>query len=481
MSTGATTDLAQAGPQPAIFVSEASATFNGRRMSYRSVASETYLRDAQGSPAASIFSVAYLEADVEDLSARPVAFLFNGGPGSSAQWLHMGAFGPRRVEVPSDAAGAGAAPYAIVDNASSILDVADLVFIDPVGTGYSRALGAKVDKDYWGLLEDARSIAEFIQIWITENRRWNSPKYLLGESYGTARAALVSEELGKRFIALNGIVLIAAVLDYQNSRPRAGDGGILSYASFLPTYAATAWFHGKVRRDGRSLEAFLEEVRIFSRTEYAQALVANQRLSAAERARLVARIAAYTGLAESYVERSRLRIPVDRFFKELLRDRGLVIGRLDSRYTGVEPDNAGELAESDPAFDAIGSAFTAATNSHLGELGVKMRQAYLPFIDMKDWNWRIAEKVPSGGGYVNVVPHLGRTMRRNTALRVLVACGYYDLATPFFGAESALSQDGIAQERVAFAYYEVGHMIFVHEPSRERLLTDVRRFIGDGA
>jgi carboxypeptidase C (cathepsin A) len=467
-------------PEPVSFSRERSSEFSGETVRYRAVAGETYIRNEKAAPVASFFTVAYLKSDVENPSTRPVTFVFNGGPGSSAQWLHMGAFGPKRVEIPSEPNNVGAPPYAIVDNPLCFLDVSDLVFIDPIGTGYSRALSGKEDKDYWGLLEDARAVAEFIQTWITDQRRWNSPKYLVGESYGTVRAALVSEELNKRYIVLNGIVLISAVLDYQNSRPRAEDGGILSYASFLPTFAATAWYHSKVDRKGRTLGSFLDEVRTFACTRYADALIANHRLGKSERAHIVSRVAAYTGLKESYVDRSKLRIPVGRFFKELLRDQGLVIGRLDGRYTSLESENAGEFPESDPTFDAIGSAFTAAVNIHLSELGVRMQRPYLPMRDIENWNWLMQDKAPSGGGYINVVPHLGRAMRHNKDLRVLVASGYYDLATPFFGAENALSQDGVAHERISYTYYEVGHMIFLHELSRVRLLTEVRQFIQAG-
>jgi carboxypeptidase C (cathepsin A) len=468
-----------ATPEPLTFTRELSGVFNGTTLQYRAVAEDTYLRDAQGTPVASFFTHSYLATEVADPASRPVTFLFNGGPGSSAQWLHMGAFGPKRVVVPSEPQHAGAPPYPIVANELSLLEVSDLVFIDPIGTGYSRTLGGKDPKQYFGLLEDARSFADFIQTWITRHNRWNSPKYLLGESYGTARACLLADLLSERYIALNGIVMIAAVLDYQNSRPRPGDGGILSYASFLPTYTAAAWYHGKIDRANRTLDSLLSEARSFARTSYAQALIANEpRLEPQERSQLVARMAALTGLEESYIARSRLRVPVDRFFKELLRKEGLVIGRLDARYTGIERDSVGELAESDPTFDAIGSAFTSAMHVQLEELGVRMERPYLPMSALlPDWNWSLQEKVPNGGGYINVVPHLGRAMRHNPQLRVLAACGYYDLATPFFGSENALSQDGLAHERIAFTYYEVGHMLFVHEPSRVQLLHDVRHFI----
>jgi carboxypeptidase C (cathepsin A) len=467
---------------PVSFSAELSGDFNGETIRYRAIASETFIRDKKGTPMASFFSVAYLSADAEAPSSRPVTFVFNGGPGSSAQWLHMGALGPKRVAIPDEPNNIGAPPYSIVENAFSILDVSDLVFIDPIGTGYSRTLGAEDPKHYWGLLEDARSIADFIQTWITHNRRWNSAKYLAAESYGTVRACLLAEILSDRYISLNGIVLIAAVLDYQNSRPRPGDGGILSYASFLPTYAATAWYHQRVSREGKSLGSFLTEVCSFARREYAQALIANyHRLDTQERAAITARLATYTGLSESYIAQSKLRIPVNRFFKELLRDKGLVIGRLDGRYTAVEPESAGESAESDPTFDAIGGAFTSAIHAQLNDLGVRMEQPYLSMADIdSSWNWLLQDRPLSGGSYINVVPHLGRAMRRNKDLRTLVASGYYDLATPYFGAENALSQDGVPHERIAFTYYEVGHMIFLHGPSRERLLADVRKFIQMG-
>lgn len=230
-------------PDPVSFIRDLSSEFNGDTVRYRAMAGETYIRDEKATPVASFFTIAYLKSDVQNASARPVTFIFNGGPGSSAQWLHMGAFGPKRVEIPSEPSNAGAPPYPILENTLSILDVSDLVFIDPIGTGYSRTLGGTDPKQYFGLLEDARSIADLIQSWITDHHRWNSPKYLVGESYGTVRACLLADILSTRYIALNGIVLIAAALDYQNSRPRVGDGGVLSYASFLPTYAATAWYH----------------------------------------------------------------------------------------------------------------------------------------------------------------------------------------------------------------------------------------------
>jgi carboxypeptidase C (cathepsin A) len=477
MTISADTTQSASAPEPATWTREFSGRFNRETISYRTVAGETYIRDEKGTPVASFFTTAYLRTGVQDAAQRPVAFIFNGGPGSSAQWLHLGMFGPKRVALPAEPKNAGAPPYALTDNEQCILDACDLVLIDPIGTGYSRTLDGAEPKKYWGLLEDARSVADFIQTWLTEQQRWSSPKYLIGESYGTTRAALVSEILSNRHIALNGVVMISAVLDFQNSRPRSGDGGILSYASYLPSYAAVAWYHGKIDRRGRNFEQFLDEVRLFARTEYAIALIANERLPREERTRVAARIADCTGLKQSYVDQSNLRIPVSRFFKELLRDQKLVVGRLDGRYVTTEPQSAGETCESDPSYDAIGSAFTSAINTYLGELGVRMNRPYVSARTPDSWNWLLGDKPLDGGGYVNVVPYLGRAMRRNEEMRVLVALGYYDLATPFFGAENALSQDTVVQERISYSYFEVGHMIFLHEPSCRRLLDEVRAFI----
>jgi carboxypeptidase C (cathepsin A) len=457
--------------------------FNGQQVRYRAVAEETFLCDERGVQLASLFSVSYLAREPGAAHDRPVSFAFNGGPGSSSQWLHVGALGPRRMEPPVEPENMGAPPFALLDNLQSVLDLTDLVFIDPVGTGFSRTLGTKDPKDYRGVLEDARSVADFIQLWITENQRWNAPKYIVGESYGTTRACVVADMLASRYIGLNGIVMAAGVSDYQHHRPRAGDAAIMPYVSFLPSYAAVAWYHKKApAAEGRTLEAFLEDVELFARTEYATALIANSRLPTRERARVVDRLAAYTGLSSSYIDRARLRITPARFFKELLRESSLVTGRLDGRFTGCEPDSVGEHPESDPMLDAVGTAVTTAMHVHLTELGVQMPNHYEPLTSkvLDAWNWRLEERTPNGAGYVNVVPYLGRAMRRNRHLRVLVTSGYYDLATPFFGVENCMMQDGLVHEQIRFCRYPVGHMFFLHEPSRVKFLNDVRQFIRDG-
>jgi carboxypeptidase C (cathepsin A) len=469
--------------EPKTFETVHSLTFNGTPVSFRARAGETFVRDKEGKPIASFFHVAYVRTDpsASAPSSRPVSFIYNGGPGSASLWLHMGVFGPRRVVVPNEPSDDGAPPYPVVDNPATVLDVSDLVFIDPVGTGFSRALGGTDPKKFWGVMEDARSIADFIETWITENGRWNSPKYIIGESYGTARSAVLADELSSRDISVNGIVLISTVLDYQNSRFQ--DGAVMGYVSFLPTYAATAWYHRKLADRPADLEAFLDEVRDFSRNEYALALIAGNRLSEEERRRVLEKLARYTGLDPDYLDKANLRVPVFRFFKELLRDDKKVVGRLDGRYLGIEPDVVAETYESDPTSDSTGSAFTAAINSHLsGFLGVKMDRPYVTASRdaAVNWNWLVSDRAPNGGRFINLVPNLGRAMRRNKDLRVLVACGYYDFATPFFGAENALAEEGIVPERVRFTYYHAGHMMYLDSESRAALLKDVHAFIADG-
>ncbi|TNE67313.1 MAG: peptidase S10 [Alphaproteobacteria bacterium] len=470
--------------KPQTFTTEKTGTFAGQKISYRTVAGDTFLQGKDGSSDATFFSYAYIKEGVKDPATRPVTFVFNGGPGSASMWLHMGVFGPKRVVVPSDPADDGAPPYNVIDNPETVLDVTDLVFIDPIGTGLSRALDDEDPRKHWGVLEDGESVARFIHEWIDQNNRWNSPKFLAGESYGTLRSAVVSDILtNEHGIGLNGIMLISTVLDYHNSRFQ--DGSVMSYVSFLPSYAATAWYHDALPNKPADLDAFLNEVREFARTDYAEALISGNRLTAEQEAAVIEKLHQYTGLKKSYLKATNLRIEVFRFFKELLRDRGQVVGRLDSRYLGEEPDSAGEFFDSDPFSDATGNAFTVAINDHLKNfLGVKTENRRYNNSARADdrwtWNWNIwGKSLPNGGRMVNVVPMLGKAMRRNSDMQVLVMQGYYDFATPFFGAENALSEPDIVPERVHYTYYESGHMMYVHEPSRIKFLNDVRTFIKD--
>lgn len=464
------------GDKPQVFMTEHSGVFNGTRVDYTATAGETFLRDDDGDPTASIFSISYVADDIDEPSSRPVTFLFNGGPGSASVWLHMGAFGPRRVAVPSDARDDAGPPYSIVDNPMALLDVTDLVFIDPVGTGYSHALGETENKEFYGIHEDARSVADFIRRWITENGRWNSPKYLGGESYGTTRTAAVVRELEGAFndVALNGLLLVSTILDFSS---RAEDpGNEMTYVLYLPTMAATAWYHGKV--DGEpDLDSFVRDAREFALNDYANALLKGQALSDDRRAEIRRRLAHFTGLSETFLENANLRVAYPRFQKELLRDEGLVVGRLDSRYTGRDYDNAGERPDSDPSFYGIDAAYTAAVNHYLTtELGVDLDRQYNVISGLgRDWNWETQSR--GSPFYINLTPYVGRAMRENSGLRVLLMSGYYDFATPFFGAEYSLMRNGVVPERIVKRYYEAGHMMYVHEPSLETLLDDVRGFI----
>jgi carboxypeptidase C (cathepsin A) len=467
-------------PEPRTFVTTHAGHFGGEAVAYTATAGETHLRDDQGDPSASIFSFAYVKDGVKDPSTRPVTFLWNGGPGSSSIWLHMGSMGPRRVAVPSDARPAGSPPYTVEDNAGALLDVTDLVFVDPVGTGFSHALGKHKDKEFWGLEPDADSVADFIRAWLTSNKRWASPKFLAGESFGTTRAAAVAGRLegGDRGISLNGLVLISEALDYQGSTPEPDN--LIAYVTYLPTEAATAWYHGKVKDAPKDLTAFLDEVRAFAVNEYAPALFEGNRLDPETRARVRARLAHYTGLSEDYVERADLRILADRFRKELLRAEGESVGRLDSRYLSDDLDDTAAEPDGDAASHGVDGAFVATFNDYLDrELGVQMDRPYTVSGKVgKDWNWR---PVPEGRywepAYVDVTRDLSRALRRNPSLRVMVAAGYYDFATPFFDAEFTFARHGIRADRISFHHYQAGHMMYLNRPSLDALQADIRSFL----
>lgn len=461
-----------------VYESRGRITAGGKTIAYQVVAGETFIRDNKGEAVASIFSTSYIADGFADPKTRPVAFIFNGGPGSASLWLHMGVFGPKRVRLP-EADDDGAAPFDIVANAHSIIDVADLVFIDPVGTGWSKTVGEGKADDYWGVKQDAASIREFIRLWLVEHKRWNSPKFLMGESYGTTRSAALLEALesGWTDIAMNGVVLISTVLNFGLDATDAGND--VGYIGLMPGYAATAWYHGKVDKDawGGDLNRFLDAARLFATDDYMPALLKGQMASAEERDAVAAKLAAFTGLSETYVKRANMRIPLRRFMRELLRDEGLAVGRLDSRYTGAEADGVGENPEYDPSAYGIDAAYTAAMLDYFSrDLGVDITEPYTTLGGVRGWNWDAQD----GGGensYVNVAPWVERAMRQNRDLRVLAANGYYDLATPFFGTEMTLAQPGFDQSRLTVTYYEAGHMMYIHEPSLEALARDVRAFV----
>lgn len=467
-------------PDAQAFTTQHKGKFNGRDVSYTVTAGETYLRDEDGKPTASIWSIAYV-AD-KGSSARPVTFIFNGGPGSASLWLHMGVFGPKRINLPSDAMDDGAPPYDIINNDMSPLDVTDMVFIDPVGTGYSRPLGEGKGKDYWGVKQDASSIAEFIRIWITKNKRWNSPKYIAGESYGTTRAAALTDRLQDGFngIAVNGVMLISTILDFQTARFQTGNP--IPYIGFLPTYAATHWYHNLRAQGGVSLEDHVERARRFAVDVYAPALLKGNRLSDAEKAQIRAELSDLTGLSEDYLDDANLQVDIGRFAKEFGRDEGFTVGRFDSRFKGQDFDNAGERYDDDPSGYAIAGGYTAAINHYMtSELGVTIEREYkvLDFEPGRNWDWS-TDGSGRGFGNVNVAPMLGEAMRENKDLRVLLASGYYDLATPFFAAENTAATNGFVTERLTKTFYPAGHMMYLHHPSLKQLTDDIRAFIRAG-
>jgi carboxypeptidase C (cathepsin A) len=463
-------------PPPTVSVTRHSGVFGGQRIAYAATAGETYLKAEDGTPKASLFSIAYVKEPRDP--NRPVTFLFNGGPGSGSLWLHMGAFGPKRVAIPSDARDDGGPPFPILDNPDGLLDVTDLVFIDPVGTGFSHALGKTEPKEYWGVAPDAKSVAEYIRIWLNENGRWNSPKYLGGESYGTTRSAAVVNELEGRFndVSLNGILLISTILDFGAQAYVPGNE--MPYILYLPSMAAAAFHHGKAPPDAASLEAFVAEARTFAGGDYAAALIKGQKLQGEERASIRRRLARFTGLSEQFVEAADLRVSDQRFYKELLRDRGLVVGRLDARYTGRDYDNAGETPDNDPSFYGIDAGYTAALNAWVrGGLGFKTDRHYSTIGGVSDWNWDLNDLGFESRFYKNVAPYIGKAMRENSGLRVFVGQGYFDFATPFYGAEYSLSRTGIPQDRVQYHYYGSGHMMYVRDEDRAGLSRDIRAFI----
>lgn len=464
-------------PAPKVVITHHTGTFGGQRIAYTARIGETYLKDEKtGEPTASIVSTSYIKDGPVD-PQRPVFFLFNGGPGSGSVWLHMGAFGPKRVVIPN-AQDDGAPPYPIIDNENSLLDVADLVFIDPVGTGWSKALGKTDPKTFWGVKSDAKSVAKFIRIWLNENGRWNAPKFLGGESYGTTRSVAVAHELDGQYndVALNGIILISTILDFsvQSDSP----GNELAYVTNLPSMATTAWYHDKVPNKPANVADFAAEARAWAIGPYASALLQGNTLPADQRAQIRTQLSRYTGLSEAYLNNVDLRVSPGRFYKELLRDQGKVIGRLDTRYTGKDYDSGGENPDNDPSFYAIDGSYTAAMNAYgRGDLKFDIDRDYVTIGAVQGWDWKVGGP-RDGSEYLNVAPWLGQSLRENSALRVFVGQGYFDFATPFFGAEYSLNRTGIPNDgRIQYHYYDAGHMMYVRTEDLQKLSRDIRAFI----
>jgi carboxypeptidase C (cathepsin A) len=466
-------------PKEETFVSDHTIAIGGQPIAYKATASTTLLKDDKGEPTASIFSTAYTKSDVKNASQRPIAFVYNGGPGSSSVWLHMGAFGPRRV-VTANAAPTGSAPYKLEDNANSLLDKTDLVFIDPVGTGFSRAVGKSQDKDFWGVEQDVKSLAQFITTYLNRNNRWNSPKFLIGESYGTFRSAALGNYLQSHDgVYVNGIVLISSVLNTETISFSPGDD--LSYILYVPSYAATAAYHKTLKEQPADLDAFLTEARKFAGTEYAEALMKGTNVTAQEKADIAAKLSHFIGLSPEYIVKADLRVTLGQFSVELQRAERLQSGRYDSRYTMPTYDVLTEFAEDDPSYTGVRGAFTAGFNSYVREeLKVPFERNYdiLNGAIGGSWDWK-----HGGGGFPsspNVAGDLISALQTNSNLRVEVENGYYDMATPFFATEYTMDHlflPGDLRSHIQFEYYGAGHMMYLHNEDLTKLKANVGSFI----
>ena len=433
-----------------LVTTEHTVTIGGREIRYIATAGTMVMRSEEGEAKAGIFYIAYTRKGERDPSRRPITFSFNGGPGSSSVWLHLGALGPRRVLMSEEGA-QPPPPARLVENEYSILDVTDLVFIDPVSTGYSRPAPGEDPDQFHGVNEDVASVGDFIRLYLTRSGRWTSPKFLIGESYGTTRAAGLSGYLQDSGVYLNGIMLVSSILNFQTADFSTGND--LPYLLHLPTYTAIAWYHDRLDPELQNdLRATLRRAEEFALTEYALALLKGNRLAAAERDRTARALARYTGLSEEFVKRANLRISLRRFVKELRRDDRLTVGRLDGRFTGRDRDAAGEGYEYDPSMAAIMGPYTSTLNHYVrNELGFETDLTYNIFGNVSPWNWGAWTNE-----YVDVAETLRSAMAENPYLKVFVANGYYDLATPYFATRYTfdhLGFDADYGERVTLAYY----------------------------
>lgn len=478
--TGAEAKAAR--PEPKASVTKHEVTIGSQRVAYTATAGYLIVDNAKGQPAAQFGYTAYVRDGVADTARRPITFAFNGGPGSSSIWLHMGVLGPRRVVVP-DPDFAPPPPYDLVDNEHSLLDVSDLVMLDPVGTGYSRPVGEAKEEEFWGVDQDIDSVSRFIKAYVSANGRWASPKILLGESYGGMRAGGVALELLQTHgMALNGVVLVSPFLEMATGFD--GLGIDLPHVMFLPTLAATAWYHEALANRPAELEALLSEVKAFAYDEYAPALLKGSQLGAAERQAVLAKLARYTGVSAEYWDRGNLRVTHTQFVKELLRDRRQQAGRIDSRYAGRSFNLLGEEMSYDPQAAAIEPAYTAAFLAYYhGELGFGRDLEYKVSGGFwQKWDWK--HSPPDSRGFKlpfpNTAVDLAHALGRSPKTKLLVQQGYYDLATPQLATEYYVEHMDLSPEQranVTIEYYEAGHMMYLHPPSLAKYKQDLARFV----
>jgi carboxypeptidase C (cathepsin A) len=435
----------------------------------------SHMEPAKGKPKADIFFVAYILNGVANVATRPVTFAFNGGPGSASVWLHLGGLGPRRVQL-SDRGETLPTPVNFVDNESTWLDKTDLVFIDPVSTGYSRPVSGEDAKQFHGYKQDIANVGDFIRLWITEYERWSSPKIIVGESYGTTRAAGLSDYLQNRYgLYVNGIVLISSALNFQTINFAPGND--VPYPLYLPSYAATAWYHKKLSSDllNLPLREVLNQAEAFAAGDYLLALSRGETLPEADRDRIAGRLASLTGLDANYLKQLGLRESGDRFVNDLLKDESRSIGRLDSRFTGIRLNPATDHEDFDPSVEAVNGPFNSAFNDYVRrDLRFKTDLPYETIAEVNPWT--LAENK-----YLDVASNLKEAMSRNPYLKVWVCCSYFDLATPYFAAENVvhgMNLDPAIRNNIDLTFYESGHMVYVDRASREKFKGDFDAFLG---
>jgi len=470
--------------EPKLSVTEHEITINGKAVKYKATAGYLVLKDDKDKPRANIFFVAYTKNDEPDAAKRPLMFSFNGGPGSASIWLHLGALGPKRV-VMTDKGESLPPPYKWQDNEFSWLDETDLVFIDPVTTGYSRAAKDVDAKQFHGFTGDIESVADFIRLWTTRNQRWASPKFLVGESYGTTRAAGLSDYLQQKYtLYLNGIILISSIMNFETARFTPGND--LPYQLFLPTYTAAAFYHGKLKGDyAKDLPTTLARAKEFAAKDYTLALMQGDGLSTADRDKTVKELAALTGLSPDYVKKQNLRVSIFQFVTELRKDEDRTVGRLDSRFTGIAPGAGGDGGIGggdgffDPSLEAINGGYTNAFNDY-ARRDLKYEND-LPYdiltANVQPWSYANVQNQ-----YLNVAQTLKSAMTKNPFLKVWIANGYYDLATPFFATEYTVKHMGLdpaVRNNIKLTYYEAGHMMYIHLDSMKKLKADFSAYMAD--
>ncbi len=471
-------------PEAKQYVTEHSARIGGRKIDYTVTAGTMLMTDDEDKPVALMGFTAYV-AKGGNKNERPIMFAYNGGPGSASIWLHMGILGPQRAVV-TDAGFTNNGPYKRVLNDYSIIDEVDLVMIDPVGTGFAKPVGEGKGEDFWGVDQDIKSVSEFIVQYLTENARWASPKYVLGESYGGIRTGGVAYYLlTKHYVALNGVILVSPFMEMATGF--AGMGIDLPHVMYLPTFAATARYHGALDPQPDNLQDFLQEVRNFALNEYAPALLLGSSLPDPQRRDVLAKLSRYTGLSADYWDKANLRINTGRFNKELMRSTGKTVGRIDSRFDGHMINRIGESTEYDPMLIAIGPGYLASfMDYYQNDLEVTDVGNYKVFGNVfGKWDWTHAQ--PDLGGFKIPFPNtsidLTFAMKQNPSMRVLMQQGYYDLATPYLATEYYIEHMDLPDElrdNIVLEYYEAGHMMYIHEPSMVKFKEDLARFVRAG-